>query len=331
VPFRFVATATPSPNEYIEILAYAAFLGIMDVGQAKTRFFKRNSEKADALTLHPHKEREFWLWVASWALFVQRPSDLGFSDEGYALPPLDVRWHELPSDHERPAPRRTGRAACSATPRSACRTRRARSATACRRASPSCSSCAPRTQMRTPDHLARPRGRARAIEGGPGRGQRLRLAGPGRAREGSSSTSPTAKIAELAGKPSMLGSGCNFQRHCAWAIFLGIGFKFNDFIQAIHRLQRFQQPHQVRVDLIYTEAEREVRRELERKWAQHVEQVAKMTARSSASSAWRTPRWRTRSRARSACERAEASGKTWTLVNNDCVDETRAMAETASG
>lgn len=76
VPFRFVATATPSPNEYIEILAYAAFLGIMDVGQAKTRFFKRNSEKADELTLHPHKEREWWLWVSSWALFVQRPSDI---------------------------------------------------------------------------------------------------------------------------------------------------------------------------------------------------------------------------------------------------------------
>jgi hypothetical protein len=62
-----VATATPSPNEYIELLAYAAFLGIMDVGEAKTRFFKRNSEKADELTLHPHKVEEFWLWVNSWA------------------------------------------------------------------------------------------------------------------------------------------------------------------------------------------------------------------------------------------------------------------------
>ena len=76
VPFRFVATATPSPNEYIEILAYAAFLGIMDIGQAKTRFFKRDSEKADALTLHAHKTREWWLWVSSWALFVQTPSDI---------------------------------------------------------------------------------------------------------------------------------------------------------------------------------------------------------------------------------------------------------------
>lgn len=54
VEYRFVATATPSPNEYIELLAYADFLGIMDISQAKTRFFKRDSTKADNLTLHPH-------------------------------------------------------------------------------------------------------------------------------------------------------------------------------------------------------------------------------------------------------------------------------------
>lgn len=99
VRFKFVATATPSPNEYIELLAYAAFLEVMDVGEAKTRFFKRDSTKADKLTLHPHKEEEFWLWVASWALFVQRPSDLGFDDEGYQLPELKVTWHEVASDH----------------------------------------------------------------------------------------------------------------------------------------------------------------------------------------------------------------------------------------
>src|SRR5690606_26345299 len=54
---------------------------------------------------------------------------------------------------------------------------------------------------------------------------------------------------ELAGKASIMGSGCNFQRHCWWAIFLGIGFKFNDFIQAVHRIQRFLQTHEVRLDL----------------------------------------------------------------------------------
>src|ERR1035441_268732 len=64
VPYRFVATATPDPNEYIELLAYAAYLDIMDVSQAKTRFFKRDSVHADRLTIHQHKEKEFWLWVS---------------------------------------------------------------------------------------------------------------------------------------------------------------------------------------------------------------------------------------------------------------------------
>lgn len=90
--YRFVATATPSPNEYIELLAYAGFLDVIDIGQGKTRWFKRDSEHADKLTIHPHKEREFWLWVATWALFVNKPSDLGYSDEGYDLPPIEVHW-----------------------------------------------------------------------------------------------------------------------------------------------------------------------------------------------------------------------------------------------
>lgn len=95
VKYRFVATATPDPNEYIELLAYSSYLGIMDVSQAKTRFFKRDSIHADRLTLHPHKEEEFWLWVSSWAIFLQKPSDLGYDDAGYSLPPLEVKLHEV--------------------------------------------------------------------------------------------------------------------------------------------------------------------------------------------------------------------------------------------
>ena len=103
IKYRFVATATPSPNDYIELLAYADFLGVMDVSQAKTRFFKRDSTKADKLTLHAHKEEEFWLWVSSWGLFVTKPSDITQNeadDMGYILPDLDLRWHEIPTNHE---------------------------------------------------------------------------------------------------------------------------------------------------------------------------------------------------------------------------------------
>ncbi|TIU59705.1 MAG: DNA methylase N-4, partial [Mesorhizobium sp.] len=99
VRFKFVATATPSPNRTKELIHYAGFLGVMDTGQALTRFFQRNSESAGDLTLFPHKEDEFWLWVHSWAVFLQSPSDLGFSDDGYVLPPVKVNWHEVPIDH----------------------------------------------------------------------------------------------------------------------------------------------------------------------------------------------------------------------------------------
>jgi hypothetical protein len=98
VPYRFVATATPSPNRYKELIHYAGFLGVMDTGQALTRFFQRNSEQANDLTLYPHKEEEFWHWLNSWAVFLQRPSDLGFSDEGYDLPPIEVRWHMVKAE-----------------------------------------------------------------------------------------------------------------------------------------------------------------------------------------------------------------------------------------
>jgi SNF2 family DNA or RNA helicase len=74
--FRFVATATPSPNSYLELASYSAFLDILDVSQIKTRWFKRDSEKADNLTLLPHGQREWWNWLASWALFLQSPADV---------------------------------------------------------------------------------------------------------------------------------------------------------------------------------------------------------------------------------------------------------------
>lgn len=99
VPYRFVATATPSPNKYKELIHYAGFLGIMDTGQALTRFFHRDSTHANNLTLYPHKEKEFWFWISTWALFITKPSDLGYSDEGYELPPLDVHYHVVDVDH----------------------------------------------------------------------------------------------------------------------------------------------------------------------------------------------------------------------------------------
>lgn len=93
VHYRFVATATPTPNDFIEILNYADYLGVIDRGHALTRFFQRDSTKAGHLTLYPNKKEEFWKWVSTWAVFINKPSDLGFDDTGYNLPKMHI--HEI--------------------------------------------------------------------------------------------------------------------------------------------------------------------------------------------------------------------------------------------
>lgn len=74
----------------------------------------------------------------------------------------------------------------------------------------------------------------------------------------------------------MSGSGCNFQKHCHRAVFLGIDYKFNDFIQAIHRIYRFLQQEQVIIDVIYTEDEENIKTALLEKWKNHDHLVRKM-------------------------------------------------------
>ena len=101
LPFFHVATATPSPNSYRELLNYAEAFDVMDRGLALTKWFMHNSNKAGDLRLFPQHEEEFWLWVSSWALFMFAPSDLGFSDDGYDLPELNVNWIRLSTDQTR--------------------------------------------------------------------------------------------------------------------------------------------------------------------------------------------------------------------------------------
>lgn len=328
IRYRYVATATPSPNDYIELLAYAAYLGIMDVSAAKTRFFKRNSEKADELTIHPHKVEEFWLWVSSWALFVTKPSDLGsqYSDDGYQLPPVDIRWQEIPSDHRGAGQERDGQARLfrNAAAGVVDASREKRDSLDARMAK--------LMELRAQDPGAHRiiwhdlEAERRAIEAACPEAKAVYGTQVLEDREQIVEDFSDGKLQELAGKPVMLGSGCNLQRHCAWAIFLGIGFKFKDLIQAIHRIQRFGQSRPVRIDLIYTEAERDVRAQIERKWAQHEEMVTKMVEliREYGLSQEALNVALTRSM---GVERVEVSGDGYRLVNADCVEETRRMED----
>lgn len=130
----------------------------------------------------------------------------------------------------------------------------------------------------------------------------------------------------LATKPEISGSGCNFQRHCHRAIFVGVGFDFNDFYQAVHRIHRFQQGQPVRIDIIHAESEREVVRTLMEKWRRHEELTENMTAviREHGLDPAAISAALTRSM---GVERIEVSGGGWLVANNDCVIETQGMDE----
>lgn len=90
VPFRLVCTATPAPNDHVELGNYAEFLGVMTMSVMKAKFFSHKD--AGEFELKEHGKKAFWQWVASWAAIVRRPSDLGYDNEGYDLPPL--RYYE---------------------------------------------------------------------------------------------------------------------------------------------------------------------------------------------------------------------------------------------
>jgi len=324
VRYRYVATATPSPNRYKELIHYAGFLGVMDTGQALTRFFQRDSTKANHLTLYPHKEHEFWLWLNTWSVFLQKPSDLGYDDTGYDLPPIEVVYHEVPVDHALAGSDRDGQGlmfrggALGVT--DAAREKRD---TITARVAKTAEIVAASPE----DHFIlwhdledERRALKRAIPAAAEVYGTLDL----EERERRVIAFSDGQIPILATKPELSGSGCNFQRHCHRAIFTGVGFQFNDFYQSLHRIQRFQQPQPVRVDIIYAESEREVVRTLQAKWAQHEELTAKMSTVIREHGLDQAGINAALSRAMGV-ERLEASGQGWQVANNDCVDETARM------
>lgn len=326
VPYRHVATATPAPNRYKEMIHYAGFLGIMDTGQALTRFFQRNSEKAGDLTLYPHKVDEFWTWVNSWAVCIQRPSDLGFSDEGYDLPPITVRWHCVEADIADTEPESNGQGrlirntalGVVEASREKRRTLDVRIAKAAEIVA-----AAPDDHFIIWHDLEDER---RALEIALPTCETVFGSQKLDVREEIVGRFADGDLALIGAKPIMLGGGVNLQRHCHREIFAGVGFKFRDFIQAIHRVQRFGQAHPVEIDIIHAETEREVVRELQEKWARDDEfrttmsDLIRQYGLNHAAAAENVKR-------SIGCDRQEASGEGWTLAHDDCVAEAQRLEE----
>jgi DNA modification methylase len=326
VKYKYIATATPSPNEVLELINYAHVLGICDRGQILTRFFQRNSVKAGELTLHPHHVDDFWLWVHSWCLAVTSPKDLGYDYPGFELPELRLHWVEVKIDKAIDAgAEKDGQARLFIQSRSGL-------SEAAKIKRESIQARVYKTldilSSHKDDHFLiwhHLEDERKALNNA------MNFNGisyadlygslPMEKREKRIVDFTKGKLQYLASKPSVSGVGCNFQKHCCKEIFVGITDSFDDLYQALKRVWRFYNPYPaVDVWLLYTPEEYDIVLNLQRKWAEHNEMRGAMRVIIQKYGLDHS-KYIEEKRRSFKVDRKVWEGKSYTLANNDCVLE----------
>ena len=254
------------------------------------------------------------------------PANTCHCDEGYVLPELQVVWHEVPTCHEHALPERDGQGrmfvdSVMGLSQAAQEKRRSLPARVAKMVEILAES--PEDHFMVWHDLEDER---RAISQAVPEIAMVYGTQDLEAREQIIRDFSDGKLRLMGGKCSMLGSGVNLQRYCHRAIFVGISFKFNDFIQSCHRIQRFLQTEPVRIDLIHSEAERTVKKVLLEKWARYDKQSKHMAGLIQQYGLSQI-KMHDAMRRSFGTTRQEVKGKSFTLINNDCVRETQMMPD----
>lgn len=260
-PFKLSCSATPAPNDLMELLNQAEFLGIMRSSEALSCWFIADQSNSGHYRLKGHAERDFWNWVASWAICIERPSDIGYSDAGYELPPLTEEDVILPSHEikdifaavrERPDMSATG---FHAEKRKTLKERAAACAQIAREESEQCVIWC--YQNDEADELKRLLPEAVEIRG----------SDKAEVKERAALDFIDGKYKILISKPSIFGYGLNFQQ-CRRAIFCGLDYSYEGYYQAVRRFYRFGQEREVKITRVIGENEKAILDTINRKAAQ---------------------------------------------------------------
>lgn len=261
-PWKLACTATPAPNDHTELGNHSEFLGVMKGQEMLTRWFIHDSANTADWRLKGHAVDAFWEWVASWAACVSMPSDLGFSDEGYALPPLKIDTHTV----ETPMVA-GGEGELFATPTvSATDLHATKRLTVDQRCElvaglvnesikPWIVWCESNEESQRLAKLIPDAVEVKGSDKLETKEERLVAFTEGRARV-------------LVSKPSICGFGMNWQ-HCRNIAFASISYSYESFYQAVRRCWRFGQTEPVQVHVCISDAELPVWRAIERKSTDH--------------------------------------------------------------
>jgi hypothetical protein len=266
IRFKLVATATPAPNDHMELGNYAEFLEIMAANEMLSRFFINDTSTASQnWRLKGHAERPFWDWMASWCRMAEKPSDLGDDDDGYDLPPLNIHRHQAEDSNisaDDDLADMFGIISMSATNLH---------------------------QVKRQTSASRAEVVARIVNAEPSEpwviwcdtdyeADAIKAVLP-RASEVRGSQSidlKESKLAEFASgvslhlitKPSLTGFGLNWQ-HAARMVFVGRSYSYETWYQAVRRCYRFGQSRSVDVHIVVAEGENEIGRVIDRKADDH--------------------------------------------------------------
>ena len=313
-PYRLCCTATPSPNDYTEFGQHAAFLGICTPAQMLATFFVNDTFNTGDWRLKKHAEGAFWQWVASWACCVSKPSDIGFKDDGYILPGLEMHDEIVEVDESADAGSEElfRHATLSATTmhEEMRRTSQARAERVASLVNPRRESwivwCntndeADKLKSIIPDAIE-----VRGNESPEAKERKL-----------DQFTDGTARV--IITKPGIAGHGLNWQ-HCANVAFVGLSYSFEEFYQALRRSYRFGQTRVVNAHIVQARTEGAIRQTIERKIKQHQQMQEQMKQASAVFAENRIKELTVNKNV----ERCEGDG--WTLYHGDCVRVAQKLA-----
>ena len=261
-PYKLAATATPAPNDHMEIGQHSAFLDVMPSNEMLSRWFIADQKKMGAYRLKGHATDSFWQWVASWSRCATLPSDLGGDDDGYVLPEIVRRVHEVKADRQQDIEEGLLFRIPEMSATSFHKEKRLTLEERCEKAAALADHGEPVTVWcETNEESQR---LAKMIDGA------VEVRGDQSADEKERRIlgflDGTHRV--MVTKPKLAGFGLNLQ-HCAHAVFASISFSYEQHYQAVRRSHRFGQSRQVVNDIVISDTEATVWNAVQRKSEDH--------------------------------------------------------------
>jgi len=317
-PYRLCCTATPSPNDYTELGQHSDFLGICSPAQMLSTYFINDTFNTGDWRLKKHAEKEFWKWLASWAACVSKPSDIGFADDGYILPALNMQNVTVHVDESEDTGDDLFRiATLSATTMH----REMRMTTAAR------VEAVAKIVNNSPEQWlvwCNTNDEADSLSEALKDSIEVRGSDTAKHKEKSMMDFIDGSVRVLVSKPSIMGMGINFQ-NCANVAFVGLSYSFEDFYQALRRSYRFGQKREVNAFIIQAQTEGAITRAIETKINQHKEMQENMKK------AAKELRFAKSEEINAKVDISTTTGDNWTVHHGDCVRVAKTIPDHSIG